>query len=148
MGGAARVLAVAAESLDDDPQWAAELARTVVDAFPDHADGRALLTRALHALADRDPNPLRRNWYRCAALDASGQLRLSDVRDAVQRMFPLTARVLLETLRFRVAPEKAGSRTVSRRTTSSRASTSRTSKFGGPGPSRLPTTPRISTAPP
>lgn len=113
MGGAARVLAVAAESLDDDPQWAAELARTVVDAFPDHADGRALLTRALHALADRDPNPLRRNWYRCAALDASGQLRLSDVRDAVQRMFPLTARVLLETLRFRVDPEKAGSRTVS-----------------------------------
>lgn len=113
MGGAERVLETAAQALDDDPQWAAELARTVVEALPDSESGRAVLARALRALGDRDPNPLRRNWYRCAALDVSGQLRLSDVRDTVQRMFPLPARVLLESLRFRVEPEKAGDRTVS-----------------------------------
>ncbi|MEY9213879.1 alkyl sulfatase BDS1-like metallo-beta-lactamase superfamily hydrolase [Thermobifida halotolerans] len=114
MGGQERVLAASAEALDGgDPQWAAELARLVVAAGPEDEAGRAALSRALHALGDQESNPLRRNWYHCAAMDASGDLRLSDVRDAVKRLFPLPAHVLLENLRFRVIPEQAGDRTVS-----------------------------------
>ncbi|TDQ44246.1 alkyl sulfatase dimerization domain-containing protein [Actinorugispora endophytica] len=114
MGGDGRVLRASAEALEGgDPQWAAELARMVVEADPGDAPGRAALTRALRALGDNEANPLRRNWYHSAALEVSGELRLSHVRDALASPASLSPREILDGLRFRVAPERSAGTTVS-----------------------------------
>jgi alkyl sulfatase BDS1-like metallo-beta-lactamase superfamily hydrolase len=69
MGGAEVVLNEASAQLNQDPQWAAELAAYVLTADSSNTHGRAIKAAALRAMAEAAINPNARNWYLSEALE-------------------------------------------------------------------------------
>ncbi len=69
MGGVEAVLTEASAHLDNDPQWAAELADYVFSADSGNTRARELKATALRSMAKVAVNPNARNWYLSEALE-------------------------------------------------------------------------------
>ncbi len=73
-GGRDTVVATARVALEDDPQWALELAGHLLAVAPDDADGRTIRAAACRALAAAETSANGRNYYLTQAREAEGSL--------------------------------------------------------------------------
>jgi len=109
IGGRDAVFQVAsAAAADGDPQWAAELVSHLVRTDPSDQAARLLKADALRTLGYRTPNSNWRNFYLTAAreLDGTIDFSLAIQINAPDQIAAMPGSALLESLRFRVDPEK------------------------------------------
>jgi alkyl sulfatase BDS1-like metallo-beta-lactamase superfamily hydrolase len=114
-GGRDNVLAAAEQALvDDDPQWAAELAAMLVSVDVDDMQARNLQAAGLRSLGYREVNALRRNWYLTGALELEGKLDVPAMSAMAAGTFAAAGNIKsqLENLRYRVDPNAAQDREV------------------------------------
>jgi alkyl sulfatase BDS1-like metallo-beta-lactamase superfamily hydrolase len=107
LGGAKKVLALAAKS--DDDRWRAELLGRLVFAEPANQAARQALAAVLEQLAYRAESAPWRNIYLSGAQDLRGSPRTPAAQTAafdLARAMPMAS--LLDLLAVRLVPEKAG----------------------------------------
>lgn len=109
MGGVDRVLTEVEQELQDNPQWAAELATMVLDAGLSDERARSLKARALRNMAADIINPNARNWYLTEALELEGRVDIEprpvdDARLKFAQSFPIEN--ILEMMRVSLNPAK------------------------------------------
>lgn len=110
IGGRDAVLAEAQRAAEaDDHQWAAELVSHLVRTDPTDADARRLKASALRTIGYRTPNSNWRNFYLTAARELDGTIdySLAIQINAPDQIAAMPGQALLESLRFRIDPEKA-----------------------------------------
>ncbi|MEF2978151.1 alkyl sulfatase dimerization domain-containing protein [Subtercola sp. YIM 133946] len=111
IGGRDAVLTAAREAANaGDHQWAAELVSHLVRTDPTDQDARLLKADALRTLGYGTPNSNWRNFYLTAARELDGTIdySLAIQINAPDQIAAMPGSALLESLRFRVDPEKAG----------------------------------------
>jgi len=115
MGGRDAVLAAADQEVDDDPQFAAELATYLIRMDLDDVDARQIKARAFRILGYAQINPTWRGFYLTAAGYLDGSLRdLLDVahqlvganRNSPEVLGRLGADVIVDQLPVRLAAER------------------------------------------
>jgi alkyl sulfatase BDS1-like metallo-beta-lactamase superfamily hydrolase len=108
-GGAGVLLREGRRALaEGDPQWAAELADSLLLLDPGSGQARAIRAGALRALAARQGNANARSTYLTQALEAEGRLRIGAPRTAqpeVVRGIPLEA--IFRAMTVSLDPERA-----------------------------------------
>ncbi|SNS63775.1 Alkyl sulfatase BDS1, metallo-beta-lactamase superfamily [Sphingomonas laterariae] len=117
MGGRARVLATATDAFTKgDAQWAAELTTLLIAIDHQDMDARKLKAAAFRKLGYATYNSNRRGFYLMGALELEGKINPNGLTarymnpDNIKKMpVPL----MLEQVRYRVDPAKAGDRDVS-----------------------------------
>jgi alkyl sulfatase BDS1-like metallo-beta-lactamase superfamily hydrolase len=111
IGGRDAVLAEAQNAADaGDHQWAAELVSHLVRVDTTDADARALKAAALRTLGYGTPNSNWRNFYLTAARELDGTIdySLAIQINAPDQIAAMPGSALLESLRFRIDPDKSG----------------------------------------
>ncbi|MDY0910469.1 alkyl sulfatase dimerization domain-containing protein [Microbacterium sp. CFBP9034] len=110
IGGRDAVFAEAKKAADaGDHQWAAELVSHLVRIDAADTDARALKASALRILGYGTPNSNWRNFYLTAARELDGTIdySLAIQIDAPDQIAAMPGSALLESLRFRIDPDKA-----------------------------------------
>ncbi|WP_188676314.1 alkyl sulfatase dimerization domain-containing protein [Subtercola lobariae] len=114
IGGRDAVYAAAKVAADaGDHQWAAELVSHLVRVDPEDTEARLLKADALRTLGYGTPNSNWRNFYLTAARELDGTIdySLGIQINAPDQIAAMPGSALLDSLRFRIDPEKAGTAT-------------------------------------
>jgi alkyl sulfatase BDS1-like metallo-beta-lactamase superfamily hydrolase len=114
MGGREKLLAAAQAAYHEgDYQWAAELATYLIRVDLEDMASRKLKAAAFRQLGYAEKNTTWRSWFLTSALELEGVLDPSKIQQKMLQIFMgkisiMETKTLLETLRYKVDAEKAG----------------------------------------
>lgn len=112
MGGPEAVRKAARSALDQgDPQFAAELASLLIDRDRNDGEAREIKAKAFRIQGHQQVNTNWRNFYLMGAMELEGRLQLDTLGQQLNNpanLARLPASVLVDSLRYRVAAERAG----------------------------------------